>query len=374
MTVEKSPLLDHCPTSLPAEAYFDESWYAREESVIWQKEWIYAGRLHDLPTGHMRPLTIGNAGVILCRTSDTNITAYHNTCRHRGSELCRVEQPLGKMIRCPYHAWSYAATDGRLLNTAHATPTADFKKEEHGLFPLATKLWNGFIFINAAEKPAAFMPNLGLEVYDNWPMADLITGHKLVRNLKCNWKVFWENYNECLHCPGVHPELCDLVPIYQEGLMSETERKSWSPGMISGNALKEGASTWTLDGQACGPIFPNLTEAQRKAAANFATIYPTAYIVAHVDHVRIVSLVPTGSDTTQLTAEWLFSPTTMNQKAFDPAQVAAFASIVLEQDAEAAEMNQRGLRSPLFEAGRLMPQEFYIYRFHEWVRGRLKIK
>ena len=50
-----------------------------------------------------------------------------------------------------------------------------------------------------------------------------------------------------------------------------------------------------------------------------------------------------------------------------------FASIVLEQDAEAAEMNQRGLRSPRFEAGRLMPQEFYIHHFHEWVRQRLDI-
>ena len=234
-------------------------------------------------------------------------------------------------------------------------------------------LWNGFVFINAAEAPLPFITDLGLEAYDNWPMADLISGHKLVRNLNCNWKVFWENYNECLHCPSIHPELSELVPIYREGLMSETERQDWSPRNTTGNALKEGAVTWTLDGQPCGPILPDLNEVQIKKAVNFVTIYPTAYIVAHIDYFWIVSLVPTSPETTQLTAEWLFSPATIKQTEFDPSEVAAFAGIVLEQDAEAAEMNQRGLRSPRFEAGRLMPQEFYIHNFHEWVHQRLNI-
>ena len=67
MTSEQSPLLDHCPPSLPGDSYFDENWYAREQRLIWQKEWVYAGRLNDLPIGKMRPLTIGNVGIILCR-------------------------------------------------------------------------------------------------------------------------------------------------------------------------------------------------------------------------------------------------------------------------------------------------------------------
>ena len=372
MTAEHSPLLDHCPATLPAAAYYDAGWYAREQRGIWHREWVYAGRLNDLPKGKMRPLTVCGAGVILCRSPEGDVTAYHNTCRHRGSELCRAEQPLGKTIRCPYHAWSYAAADGRLLSTAHATPTEDFIKADNGLYPVAVTQWNGFIFLNIAESPTPFAPDLGLAAYDNWPMADLVTGHRVVRDLACNWKVFWENYNECLHCPGIHPELSDLVPVYREGIMSEPERPGWTPGAPTGHALKEGAVTWTLDGQPCGPTFPNLTETERKTAANFVTIYPTAFIVAHLDYARIVSLVPTGPETTRLTAEWLFSPATLAQEGFDPAKVAAFATIVLDQDAEAAEMNQRGLKSPRYGSGRLMPQEFDIHRFHGWVLDRLK--
>jgi Rieske 2Fe-2S family protein len=45
---------------------------------------------------------------------------------------------------------------------------------------------------------------------------------------------------------------------------------------------------------------------------------------------------------------------------------------VLLQDGEAAEMNQRGLRSPKFKRGRLMPQEFEIHRFHQWLLRQMK--
>jgi Rieske 2Fe-2S family protein len=34
-------------------------------------------------------------------------------------------------------------------------------------------------------------------------------------------------------------------------------------------------------------------------------------------------------------------------------------------------MNQRGLKSERFARGRLMPQEFDILRFHDWVRGQM---
>ena len=144
----------------------------------------------------------------------------------------------------------------------------------------------------------------------------------------------------------------------------EIERQSWTPGKTTGNALKEGAFTWTFDGQPCGLTFPDLTEAQVRTAANFVTTYPIAYIVAHVDDIWIISLVQTSPETTQLTAEWLFSPATTKRERFDPAQFAKFSGIVLEQDAKAAEMNQRGLRSPRFKTGRLMPQEFNIHRFY----------
>lgn len=367
----ESPLMDHCPETLPAHAYYDEAWFQREQRAIWARNWVNVGRAMDLVAGTMRRIEVAGQNLILCKTRDGQISAFHNTCRHRGAELCtQDEQPMGKLVTCKYHNWSYAS-DGRLVSTAHATPTNDFDKSAQGLFRVAVREWNGFIFCCLADDPPPLAPDMGLTALDNWPMARLVTGHRLVKEMACNWKIFWENYNECLHCPGVHPELCDLVPIYNKGIMSSREANDWTPDAPRGPVLKDGAVTWTADGKACGPEFPLLTPEERANGFNFVTLYPTMFIVGHVDYVRSVTLKPIGPERTLLTAEWYFQQETLDQPGFSAAEVAAFATIVMNQDAEVSELNQRGLRSSKFQTGRLMPQEFDIHNFHKWVMSQL---
>ena len=368
---QTSPLLDHCPETLPSEAYLDANWFAEEERRIWRRNWIYAGRLNDLPPGTMRRIAVAGQNLILCRDAGGRVTAFHNTCRHRGAELCaEAERPLGRLITCPYHAWAYD-TSGRLISTAYGTPTRDFDKADHGLFRVHVRDWNGFLYICLADTPPALAPDLGLQALDNWPMRELVTGHRLETEVACNWKIFWENYNECLHCPGIHPELCDMVPVYAKGVMAANEAPGWSPEAPPAPVLKDGARSWTMTGAPCGPEFPALTQQERANGFNFVTLYPTMFVVAHVDYVRAVSLTPLSAGRTRLVAEWLFTPETLAQPGFDAEGVAAFATLVLKQDAEACEMNQRGLASDRYRCGRLMPQEFDIARFHDWVRSQL---
>ena len=166
-----SPLLDHCPNSLPASVYFDPAWYAREKTAIWAKNWVYVGRKNDLPKSTMRRITVAGQTLILCRDAANTVTAFHNTCRHRGSELCaQDEKPMGKLITCPYHAWAYAPDDGRLVSVAVATPTDDFRKEDSGLFRAHVKDWNGFLYVCLADETPEFTTDLGADALDNWPM------------------------------------------------------------------------------------------------------------------------------------------------------------------------------------------------------------
>ena len=98
----------------------------------------------------------------------------------------------------------------------------------------------------------------------NWPLENLVSGHVLTKVMACNWKVFWENFNECLHCPGVHPSLSKLVPMYGRGLMARHDDPDWaihadndSPEYSGG--LRQGAETWSEDGLTHGQAFPGLT-------------------------------------------------------------------------------------------------------------------
>ena len=362
-----SPLLDRCPEGLPRVAYVSADWFAREQATVWARNWVMQGRVSDMPKGRMRAVTVAGVPVLIARDAEGLVSAFHNVCRHRGAELCKGEREIGRLITCPYHAWAYA-TDGRLVSVGHATPTEDFVKEQNGLLPVSHLVWNGLLFVNLSAT-GPLLPDVGVEALDNWPMDSLVTGHRHERLLNCNWKVFWENYSECLHCPGIHPELCDMVPVYAKGIMALEEVPEPSE---TGTRLKAGAQTWTPSGAPCGPVFDGLTDRQRLVGANFATIWPTGYVVAHVDYVRAVWLEPVSATQTRLVAEWYFSPETLAQPGFSAAGVASFASLVLDQDGDAAEMNQRGLASPAFSRGRLMPQEYEIHRFHQWVLAQME--
>lgn len=368
-----SPLLDRCPPTLPRAAYRDPAWYDAEVAHVWKTSWVHVARRGELPAGSVRPVEVAGQRLILVHDAGGRIRAFHNTCRHRGAELCATAGTLrGGRITCPYHQWTYDL-QGRLISTAFGTPTPDFRQEEHGLFAVPLHEWRGFLFASLSDTPPDFAqgPVPGLSTLDNWPLETLVSGHRRQWELACNWKIVWENYNECLHCPGVHPGLSRRVPAFARGINAPNEAADWTPDSPAVPALSEGAATWTTSGRPCGPTFPALTAAERAAGATFLTIYPTCYVAAHVDFLRFGTIRPLGPERTLLTIDWLFAPETLAAPGFDLAEAVDFTAQVIDEDGMVCEMNQRGLASDRYRTGTLMPQEFEIAHFHGWLRARL---
>jgi phenylpropionate dioxygenase-like ring-hydroxylating dioxygenase large terminal subunit len=84
---------------------------------------------------------------------------------------------------------------------------ADFRKAEHGLVPVATEVWQGFIFVNVdpqrKESLTEYLSEMGgdLEGYPFDSMKRMVT---YVLDLKANWKVFLDAFSEGYHVPFVH--------------------------------------------------------------------------------------------------------------------------------------------------------------------------
>jgi Rieske 2Fe-2S family protein len=91
------------------------------------------------------------------------------------------------------------------------------------------------------------------------------------------------------------------------------------------------------------------------------------FIVGHVDYVRSVRLLPLGPTRSELRVEYLFSRETLADPAFDLHKVVDFTNQVMIEDAEVCEINQRGLRARDHVRGVVMPEEYVIRQFHEWV-------
>jgi Rieske 2Fe-2S family protein len=249
-------------------------------------------------------------------------------------------------------------------------------EERPSLYPVHVHEWAGCVFVNLADgAPRDFdgIMDPHIDTLKNWPLADLQLGHTHQATLHCNWKVFWENFLECYHCPGIHPELCEMVPVYRTGVSTAGEAHtvpafSGSRDPAAADGVRTGAETWSMDGCIHGARFSGLSAEEIAVGYVFVMAWPTMYIVAHPDYVRLVSFLPLGPEHVQLTAEWLFPAETLRMPDFDLRNVTAFATMVMEQDGRASELNQSGLRSLQHRRGMLVPQEQDIARFHHWVR------
>jgi glycine betaine catabolism A len=365
---------------LPAAFYWDAAHYQREMKTIWHRNWTYVCRSSEIsgPRSY-RTFELGDQSVFLIRDEIGGLRGFYNTCRHRGAALCR--DPNGKFppsgIVCPYHNWRYGLR-GELLQTSSYRHGEGFQLQDFPLYKIAVTEWNGLVFIALTDTPPPFgaVFDQPLERLDSWRLSELVVGHTFRKAIACNWKVFWENYNECLHCPGVHPRLSQLVPIFGRGLQDARDDPRWQQHADDDDpkyrgGMRRGAESWTMDGKPVGVPFPGLSAHDRIAGHVYMTCLPSAFIVAHVDYVRIVRMRPLAPEQTELSVQFLFLPETLQDSTYDISRAVEFTDIVMQEDADVCEINQRGLRARPHQRGVIMPEEYLIAGFQEWVKGQI---
>ena len=143
--------------TLPGELYTRTEVLAEERERIFARHWNCVGRASTLARpGDYVLRTIAGESLIVLRDRAGTLRAFFNTCRHRGTRLCRAESGhFSETIQCPYHAWTYT-TDGRLIGAPHMQDVQDFDKRDYPLHAAAVAEWEGFVFVNIAEQPVPF--------------------------------------------------------------------------------------------------------------------------------------------------------------------------------------------------------------------------
>ena len=351
-------------SAMAPELYLSPDVFALETKHIFHAEWFCAGRLEQVPgTGDCLLVEVAGESVIVLRGRDGAVRAFYNVCRHRGSQLIRA-QPLpdaadpgasnstrvGAAIVCPYHAWSYN-TDGTLRAAPFVQFDAACPKENFSLVPVALESWGGFIFVNLSERPKPLAEQLAKAVHTlgRYPFAEMRRGAQLVYDVRANWKVLLENYNECYHCGPVHPELCALVPAFRD-------KGGAGLGWEHGIPHRSGAWTFTSTGTSARAPFPGLTETE-KTHHKGEIVYPNLLLSAAAEHIAAFTLWPTGPDTTRIACEFLFHESELGKTGFDASDVVDFWDVVNRQDWGICESVQRGMRSRGFRGGFYAPME-----------------
>jgi len=202
---------------LPGSAYVSEAFNQLEKKQIFSRSWVFVGFAHEIPNpGDVTPITVAGLPLFLVRNQSQDITAFHNVCRHRNLQL--VDQPgnCGKLIRCPYHSWSYDLC-GKLKNAPYFGGSAkeipsDFNMDDNGLMPVNIGVWHDWIFVNLDENPQSFegfIAPLKTALGDNDVTQYIPVTTVELGAVKCNWKLLMENFIEPYHVQFVHKTTTD---------------------------------------------------------------------------------------------------------------------------------------------------------------------
>ena len=355
--------------SLPREAYLSPEFYEREQQSIFNEQWVYVGRAQGWSRpGAYRVLEVGGESVIIIRASDGALHGHVNLCRHRGSRLLCGEGVLRGAIRCPYHGWAYAP-DGELL-AAPFIPMDAIPRGARRLHAIAVDEWGGFVFVHLTPERAnaqggRLADQLGRvpERLSRYPLADLSIAQTIEYEVAANWKVLLENYNECYHCVGVHPELCRIVPAFKHhgGAGLDWER---------GIPHREGAFTFTFSGTTEREPLPGLDDDQR-VRHNGELIYPNFMLSLSADHVAAFCVWPQGPQQTRVVCDFLFHPDEIRKESFAPSDAIEFWDLVNRQDWRICESVQAGMRSRAFRYGYYAPMEDASLDIRRYIASRL---
>jgi Rieske 2Fe-2S family protein len=332
-------------TTLPQKYFISTEAFVAEQERIFSRHWLLVGHQSQVAqAGDFFVQDVGPESVIVTRDRAGTIRGFYNVCRHRGTRLCEEESGHGSTIQCPYHAWTYGL-DGRLVGAPHLDEMPEFDRTQFSLWPVNLEVWEGFIFVNLDDdaRPLEqwFAPLAGK--FSDWNLPQLRSARRVEYDVKANWKLIFENYSECYHCPGVHPMLSRVSPY-------DSAENDLTEGPFLGGFMKiNKGKSLTMSGEACAM---HINVNQRAGEQVFYySIFPNMLLSMHPDYVMVHQLWPQAAGRTLILCDWLFHPDAFDRPDFKPDDAIEFWDVTNKQDWHVCELSQQGISSRAYKPG-----------------------
>jgi stachydrine N-demethylase len=376
--------------------YADPGIYKLDLETFFYRDWLFAIPACELEKpGSYVTHKVGDYGIIIVRDEEGQVRAFHNTCRHRGSVLCKSARGNGPKLVCPYHQWTYEL-NGDLLWARDMG--VDFDPSQHGLKPVACRDLQGLIYICLSDNPPDF------EAFAKTAAPYLLPHHLQDAKVafestiveKGNWKLVWENNRECYHCGGNHPSLCrtysddpsvsgigegGAIPPHLQEHFDRCEAKALPAQFflsedgqyrLARMPLKDGATSFTMDGKfAATPWLGRVPMPDAGALMLFH--YPTTWNHFLPDHCIVFRVTPISPQETEVTTKWLVHKDALEGRDYDLQRLTEVWVATNDEDRTVVEDNQQGINSPAYEPGPYSAsQESGVIQFIDWYLNNLR--
>ncbi|HJT81215.1 MAG TPA: aromatic ring-hydroxylating dioxygenase subunit alpha [Chthoniobacterales bacterium] len=379
--------------TLPRKYFVAAEVFSQEQEKIFADQWILAGHQSQIAnSGDYLIASVAGESLIIVRGQDSRIRGFYNVCRHRGTRLCQDLTGHVRAIQCPYHAWTYAL-DGSLAGAPHMDEVAGFDKAQYALHPVNLGMWEGFIFINLGGEASLRLRteataretqrrDYSIEEwfaslagkFAQWNLPNLKSAKRIQYDVKANWKLIFENYSECYHCPGVHPALSKVSPY-------DSAENDLIEGPFLGGFMRiNRGKSLTMSGNACAiPVDSNRDHEHEheheyeytneiEHRVFYYSIFPNMLLSMHPDYVMVHQIWPQTPDRTLIYCDWFFHPDAMNQPGFNPNDAVQFWDMTNQQDWHVCELSQQGIASRAYQPGPYSARESIPAAFDRYYR------
>jgi nitrite reductase/ring-hydroxylating ferredoxin subunit len=191
------------------EAYFKPEYVALEKERLWSRVWQMACRVEELPKpGDYVSYDIADESIIVVRSQDGALRAFHNACQHRGR---RLVEGCGHMerIRCKFHGWMWRLDGTNIEVTQRGDWGGSLDDQDIGLRKVELDTWAGFVFINLnpqCEPLAEYLEEVP-STLDVFQLERMRYRWRKWLVMPCNWKIALEAFNEGYHVGITHHQL-----------------------------------------------------------------------------------------------------------------------------------------------------------------------
>jgi Rieske 2Fe-2S family protein len=337
--------------TLPRNYFVSLEIFADEREKIFSKQWLVVGHQSQIANaGDYLVAEVADESLIIARDQQGAIRGFYNVCRHRGTRLKEDACGHASAIQCPYHAWTYGL-DGRLIGASHMDEVPGFDKSDYPLHPVNLAMWEGFIFVNLEKNPMPlekwFAPLN--QKFAHWNMSILRPAKRIEYDVRANWKLMFENYSECYHCPGVHPMLSKVSPY-------DSAENDLAEGPFLGGFMKiNPGKSLTTSGDACALMIEHDHEQEHDKESTqrvfYYSIFPNMLLSMHPEYVMVHQLWPRSPERTLIVCDWFFHPDAFTRKDFKPEDAIEFWDVTNKQDWHVCELSQQGIASRAYEPG-----------------------
>jgi len=339
--------------TLPQNHLISPEVFAKEQERIFSTQWLCVGHQSQLakPGDYFVQEVVGESLIIL-RDQKRGVRGFYNVCRHRGTRICEEKSGhLRETLQCPYHAWTYGL-DGRLVGAPHMDKVDGFNKAQYSLHAVSLALWEGFIFVNLAKEPppleTVFAPLAGK--FSHWNLSKLRSAKRIEYDVRANWKLIFQNYSECYHCPLVHPALSKLTPYDSaENDLCEGPFLGGFMPITKGNSL-------TMSGNVCALSVGDI-KAEDHHRVFYYSIFPNMLLSLHPDYVMVHQLWPESPERVLIYCDLFFHPDAFGRSDFHPDDAVEFWDMTNRQDWHVCELSQQGIASRAYQPGPYSPRE-----------------